>query len=429
MPKAYPRVLVISPCTFNYQNGGGTTFSNLFSGWPKEALANLHNSSQQEDSSVCGRFFRLGEAEIHKKRIFGWAPAATSVESTSSSETSGAFSWKHTVKQLAIGNSGWPATFKLSPHLEKWLEEFRPQIIYTILGSLPFLEAISQIQEKFHSKLVIHHMDDWYESAYTSGIFRKQRTKMLTQFHHLMKNADLRLTICDAMSETYHNRFGFPFESYQNAIDVERAESLMNEFPSTNANTLLYFGSVLPFSQENSLLEVIEQIQHLKKLGKPYKIRVVAPSTHLLQLKKKVEERNLGILEGEEISGDPDQFFRELSMAGALLLPSNFDSAAEEFLKYSMPTKIPGFLTSGKPILLYAPASLAQVKYAQKEEWGIVCSEHSENILREKIEEVFSDDVRRSSRQKNPMLARRNHDIKTVQKEFQEAIYSLVNNG
>ena len=64
MSAELPRVLVVTSNNFNLVNGGGITLTNLFSGWPHDRLANVHDDALAEDHSVCRTFYRLTEEEI-----------------------------------------------------------------------------------------------------------------------------------------------------------------------------------------------------------------------------------------------------------------------------------------------------------------------------------------------------------------------------
>jgi len=69
---------------------------------------------------------------------------------------------------------------------------------------------------------------------------------------------------------------------------------------------------------------------------------------------------------------EDDVFFARLAAADALLLPVNFDADSVRMIRYSMPTKVPAYLLSGTPTLVYGPAGVAQVDYALGRRWGHV---------------------------------------------------------
>lgn len=425
----YPRVLVISPCTFNYLNGGGVTFSNLFRDWPADKLANLHSSEEPEDHTVCRNFFRMGPEEIQsslpgssRKRGPQAAAPITVGQGTPPKNERRTFTQR--LKATLSGNSGWPRRFHPSPELTRWLEAFRPEVIYTILGPIPFMEGVLEIQERFLAKLVVHHMDDWHPTAYTTGIFRGQRRKMLNLFSRIVEKADLRLTIGDAMAEEYSRRFARTYLPFQNTIDVEGFRKSMHSEPGLNG--LLYFGSIYSFAQEQSIADTIAAFRQLESAENQYVMRVVAPAAQLAQLGEKI-----GVLPRNVIfvpmKNDPNQFGEEIAAATALLLPANFDPTSVSFLRYSMPTKLPGYMASGRPILMYGSPDLAQSKYAAKYGFALELTDRDPAALTEGVKAILHDQTLRARLAERALAtAAANHDLRKVLRKFQESLKTLL---
>ena len=53
--KIQPRVLLLTPEAFNKVTGAGITFSNLFAGWPKDAIAVIHRDVVPVTEDICAR--------------------------------------------------------------------------------------------------------------------------------------------------------------------------------------------------------------------------------------------------------------------------------------------------------------------------------------------------------------------------------------
>lgn len=422
---SFPRVLVLSPCTFNYTNGGGVTFSNLFSGWDPDRLANLHASDELEDHSVCRNFFRMSEAEI-QSALPSSPRKPTHTASAGASPPPSANPLRallREAKKIVSGNSGWPRHFRLSPELDSWLREFRPEIIYTILGPIPFMEAALEIRDKFNAKLVVHHMDDWYPSAYTTGIFSFQRRQMLKLFHRLIEQADLRLTIGEAMAEEYQKRFSLPYLPFQNTIDVNAFIASLPK--AAEGRGLLYFGSIHEFAQEQSLVDVAHCFAAQKPGSNSLRMRIVAPAAQLERFGAKISKASL--LDFVPMKNDPNQFNDEIGHATALLLPANFDANSVSFLRYSMPTKLPGYMASGRPILIYGPAELAQTKYAEKYRFAETVDSRQSSQLDAAIKSVMTEEkLRERLVNAAKATAFANHDAKVVRKSFQLKLSSLL---
>ena len=88
-----------------------------------------------------------------------------------------------------------------------------------------------------------------------------------------------------------------------------------------------------------------------------------------------------------------------------------------------MPTKVPAYLSSGTPILVYGPRGVAQVDYAADFDWGLVVSERNDGQLAEALRTILSDmPLRESLRSRAQAVARDRHDAGTVRSRFQQAL-------
>ena len=66
-----------------------------------------------------------------------------------------------------------------------------------------------------------------------------------------------------------------------------------------------------------------------------------------------------------------------------------FDESYEEFIRYSMSTKISEYLSTGRPILLYAPQNICVCQYLRENSAAFVASSPDE--LKRSISEIMND--------------------------------------
>jgi glycosyltransferase involved in cell wall biosynthesis len=119
---------------------------------------------------------------------------------------------------------------------------------------------------------------------------------------------------------------------------------------------------------------------------------------------------------------DEAEFFDILARADALLLPVNFGRHSIDLLRYSMPTKVPSYLASGTPILVFGPPQTAQVQYARDSGWGHVIAERSIPALKAGIRRIVDDLPLRQKLSAAAHKASVNHDAKVVRVAFQHAL-------
>lgn len=427
----FSKVLFVTPVAFNRISGGGITFSNLFRGWPKSALATVHNDPEPTLDDVCERYYVLGPAELDLAppydRLRRHYRAAATPEATATTDGKGALppGLASRLKQLALcllGDS-FPERAELTPALERWIEEFQPQVLYTILGSNGMMALIEEIQRRFDLPLVVHIMDDWVSSYHRQGLLAPgQRRRMLRQVDHFFHVADRCLGISPAMCEAYARRYGREFEAFQNTIDVSRWGAYAKKEASAGSPAdLLYVGSIFANAQLESLVDCCRAVNRLNAEGLPVTLTIVAPREHaarfgaLLTLDPAIRL--------EPPIEDNDVFFRRIAAADALLLPVNFNDESIRFIRYSMPTKVPAYLTVGTPILAYGPAVTAQVDYALKAGWAELVTRRDPDALADGLRRVICDTALRARLSANARAAAAyNHDAARVRTAFKTAL-------
>lgn len=415
-------MLFITPAAFNRTTGGGITFGNLFAGWPKERLATAHNDPVPTTTETCERYYRLGPREIRRwgplERI---APAAGQAAAADGA-TGGKKAWLRPAKRLVFGDQ-LPDSGRLSAELAQWIEAFRPEVLYTILGSNAMMELVDAVQRRFALPLVVHMMDDWPESSYRGGVLGfLARARMQALLRSLMQRAAVRMGICDSMSEAYAARYGAPFVSFQNTVDVGRwAPLAKRDLAVGRPADVVYVGSILPFAQLESLVDCAAAVERLAADGLPARLSIYSPAAYAEPHRERLV-RGPGISLHDALTDD-EAFFRRIARADALLLPSNFDRASATFLRHSMPTKVPAYLVSGTPVLAYGPSGIAQIRDAAAHGWAHVVSQPGATAVAKALHRLLTEaSLREALSSTAQAIARERHDAARVRASFQSRL-------
>ena len=430
-PESFPRVLFITPLAFNKVTGTGITFTNLFRGWPKDRLATVHDDAMVVSIDVCDTYYRLSTDEIQK---FGGVLTnslidKTSLEADRSVAPSGRLKLFQTVKKWLFGD-GLPQWGILTPSLEIWIKDFKPDVIYTILGSNGLMDIVEHVHQKFDVPLVVHIMDDWMSGAFKSGLLGPyQRIRMQRSIRRIIDKSSLRLGICDAMSDAYSRRFRVPFESFQNVVDTEVIASYITD-PRVLGKPvkIVYAGSVFAYAQQQSLIDCCKAVIQLENNGTPVQLDIYCPSSHVAGIEEKFVVSP--IINVHPPLVDDGIFFSTICSADILLIPVNYDEKSIGFIRYSMPTRIPAYMASGTPILVYGPPDVAQVKYAKDFGWGHVVDELNTLKLQKAIRQLIEDNrLREDLSNKSIILARERHDVKLISPKLIKTLSNLVKDG
>jgi glycosyltransferase involved in cell wall biosynthesis len=427
---SHPRLLFVTPHAFNHVTGGGVAFTNLFRGWPADRLATVHNDLQPVSEDVCRHYFALGEEEIGLAEPFAKLrrvlrrPRRGPSSSPAQSLGSG-FRKPAGLRRLALAALGnaLPERAVLTPRLERWISDFRPDILYTILGSNGMMALINSIADRFDLPLVVHIMDDWPAVAYRRGALAPfQRRTMDQQLARLLNRAAECLAISPAMAVAYERRYGRPFRDFQNTIDVARWRPMNKRDRAKNDPAeLLYVGSIFADAQLDALADCAKAVATLAGQGFPIRLLISSPADQVERFRARLAIGQAIAI--EPVIADDAAFFARIAAADALLVPSNFDRDSVRFIRYSMPAKLPAYMVSGTPILVYGSGETAQVQYALEAGWGHVVLRRDPAALVQGIRLIVEDDdLRRCVRDAALATVALRHDAAAVRPAFQSVL-------
>ena len=177
MNTEYPKVLIIGQ-SFEKKTGGGVTLSNLFQGWPEDRIAVAATNIDCSQYSICKKYYQLGYKEnkwiwpinlVYKPKGISGAltlPKKNKYPNNRISDLKNGKN-KRKIKRL-FRNFLEKSNLKeilsysyVSPGFYQWVKEYKPDLIYTWLGSVSWIQLISQLFEKVNIPFVIHFQDDW----------------------------------------------------------------------------------------------------------------------------------------------------------------------------------------------------------------------------------------------------------------------------
>lgn len=376
MSEEFPRVLVVTANNFNLITGGGITLTNLFRGWPSDHLANVHEDALPEDRTVCQRCYRLTHEEIRWVGPFslvqGWY-GQKKQQGLAMGATEGASSaggWLSVVKRL-LGD-GAPKRAQLTPQLIEWVERFQPTVLYGFLGSLEQITLLRSLAARFHVPTVVHMMDDWPAVLHRRGLLGPIVGPMVRrELAGALREARVRLAICEEMCEEYRRRYGYEFTAFQNALDpAQWLPHARTDWGAGRPFVVRYVGSILPDGQKDSLKDIAQAVVGLWKSGRRVQLRVHAPKADADYLRALAAPSEALLIEGPP---DPALVPRMLAEADLLLLPYNFDERSARYIRFSLPTKAPAYMMSATPVLVYAPADVATARMRIERAGGMCC--------------------------------------------------------
>lgn len=435
----FPKVLIIGQ-PFGLGSGGAITQTNLFYGWPKEKLAVIAvgNTIRNLNIDICDNYYSLGNTEyrwkfpfsIFQKKI---KSGSIIIENYSLSKQKKDIPRK-TLRQIIYDRYFFPflkytglihfiSKIEISNNLLSWVNQFDPDVIYVQASSREFILFSLKIENKIRKPIVLHVMDDWPKTISNKGLFKNHWSKRIDkELKILFSKSKKLLSISEAMSLEYKNRYGLEFVPFHNPIDLKFwSDSVERSYKINGVFNILYAGRVGK-GIRNSIHEIALAVETLRTKGLNIKFNIQATNAdHILDTIKKYEFVNLlPVVSYSDLPG----IFRN---ADLLIIANDFDDESISFLKLSMPTKASEYMASGTPILLYSDISTAISKHAQKYNWGYLVSEHSVSKLETAICELYKNDqLRKNLGDSAKEFAFRYFDGENIRDKFRNALNSVI---
>jgi len=394
MTNDYPKVLIIG-LSFETNTGSGITLTNQFKGWNPSRLAVVAETIFA-DESMCANNYQLGYREnkrrfpfnlIQKKNVSGIVHPQP--KATISGQVNGKTSFlKKTYLQILefSGLYYYSRNLRLSKEFEEWVLAFEPDYIYSTANEPEVIHFVKQVQQITQAKIITHIWDDLIKNYFNKpGLFyRYRKEKNNREFTDLLKNTDIGLCISSAMAKEYYERYGIALQVFHNCLDFSSNIYAAGHKLTTGEPFVILYAGRIGIGISDCLIDVCAAIEQLPAGKFEFHIQTTSSHATLDQLRKYPFVKIRPVVPYGEIPGI-------LASADLLLLPYNFDRDSVTSMRLSMPTKIPEYMISGTPILLYAHKEMYLTDFARENDVAYVLTENKTEAIAGAIMFLYSD--------------------------------------
>lgn len=358
----FPRVLIVGASPLKEIDATGITLVNLFLGWPIDRIAQIYDSEYKPDPRFCLKHWRFSSDNIQsvkvvknilsrfRRRSLGNIPIAKdSLNVAPSSSISTGF----------LGALGDIVPFKLPKELLESVEEFKPDLIYSVLGSVRMMDIVLQLSKHFSIPVVPHFMDDWPETAYANSMINAlPRLVLKYKLNSVLSRSAFGLTICEDMSIEFSRRYKKKFEHFMNCVEFSEIDE--RSMPRKSDVVKFGFTGGMHLNRWKSLISVAQVLQKLKNDGEQVSLEIYAPKKDLDIYRSLFDEysvvKKMASLGAHEIN-------EMLSSFNVLVHVESFNEDDSRYTKLSISTKIPQYMAAGRPILALGPVSISSIRY------------------------------------------------------------------
>jgi glycosyltransferase involved in cell wall biosynthesis len=341
----YPRLLVIDMTAMGNGTATGEVKAGLLAGWPNQRLLQISSS---------------GEGNL----------ALTTVVQTGEYQT------------VSVN----------SVLAKRALIDFNPEIIlYRIVPNVPRLHELAMDVIKFFGRpLITWLMDDWPEDFAQSRA--DEWNDLSSDLDFLLEHSDLRLSICDAMTRAYEERYGRSFTAFANGVNpVEWPDVLHHD---TKRLRLRYSGGLAPNMSLESVLRIARVVERVAQEGYDISLEINTHPWWFSHSKHLFQEFKHTIV--DSVSRAPDEYRRWLSGADAVVIAYNYDAETLRYVRYSMANKMPECLASGAVVFAHGPQEVATINYLDSTKAAVVVKEAAEETLASALISLLENPSRRN---------------------------------
>ena len=415
----YPKILIINSESLYKNNATGITLRSIFKEWPSESIMELYiwNPPQINKEKLNIKSFKIPDKTL-PLNLFLRKLTKSSISEESSGIKFGShnkeenISFSYSLKEYSkyIVESKMINIKYVLEILKS--QDFIPDVIYTLGGSFSIMNISCRLADYYKCRICLHYMDNWRETLFVeTHKFFKLNKKINDLADQVEKRSKCSMVISPQMKIAYEDKRSIKCCVLMNSIN-EFQIPVLNEYE--NKIKIIYAGG-LHLKRYESLKKIEQAISCIND----EKIQLI------IYTSDKDREAYNAIF-SDKITKfknfvPHDQVYKIYQEADILVHIESFDKNRIMFTKYSLSTKIPEYMISGKPILCFAPSDLTVYKYINENNVGISSSNEIE--LQSAIKKLVSDKGLRKFLGNNGVVcAKKNHTIVHAHKTMKKVM-------
>ena len=267
---------------------------------------------------------------------------------------------------------------------------FSPDVIYVRpVDSSLVLNCAIDVIKRLKKPVVVHMMDDWpLRNKYKSipkHVLYDEKLKII------LKYSRKRLSISDAMSIEYKQRYSGDWHQLANAIDIKDFSVVnsfqKNNFTRENPFTIRYLGGMAKDMNFQSIIDFSKAVSELSKTI-PIQFEIYTMAWYIedaRQVLKKFSNVNVMPLVDENL------YHRCLMTANILLITYNFDEVSYKYIGLSLANKLPECMASAVPIIGFGPSNVATIEYMKKINTMFLLTSNKQVDIRSSIKTMYDN--------------------------------------
>lgn len=384
--------LVIADYPVGYASGFGETLYNLFSGFPDEDLWSAHpgHLSPAADK-VRGQSIQLPSPSRPR-----WLPHRISLAYYPFLKAQQFQAATQTVRQLSDVVQRHSIRNLLVVPVTPW-----------ILSA-----ALALHKQHPNINLVVYVMDDWQGHHESHQLpYSRRRQRLLRE---VVDRANVRFAVSREMAAHYEESFGKNWLIAHNGVRKDFISPEPNGAKKQNQIFLAGDVNVFRFDAVLAFAEAIERHNHRRNNPITFTVMGEVAQQHRSALSA------LSAVNLLKRQSHPE-CLNAMNAADLLYLPLAFSKRSSRISLYSMPTKLPEYLASGKKVLFHAPRESAVFRVAERHDLKPRLDTIDPRALDAFVENLIVTDQSHDQSRKVQKAIVEEFDIDRLSQKFQSA--------
>ena len=364
------KVLVVATNSFSKTENNGKTLCSFFSNFNPENIAQLYfGVGENPYIEFCNNYYRVTEIDILRS-IYNRIPTTSnthqelvnSLKNNTYRQAPWYYRKIYSRKMRLIKEYVWKLRTWDSPDLKKWIEEFKPEAIFAMLGSNIYTHKIAiRLSERYNIPLFVFFTDDYFLNSTSKSLVGRIHYRFLRkQYIETVEKSHTLYAIGQKMQDEYSKYFSKSFGILGNGIDVEQYSNLMpKKIKKGETLVISYIGALHSnrWKTISALGEIIKEV-NMRLDGTKMRIKVFSPTGLRKRMAKAFKNSEVEFCGSLDTAG----VIKQMEASHFLLHVESFDKEHRTYVRYSVSTKISEYLSSNRMLLAYGPHEVASMQ-------------------------------------------------------------------
>lgn len=356
------KILVLSNACFSETDANGRTLMRHFQGFMPENLAQFYVYGTP-DASACSTYYRVSDRDALNSLLrFRQTGGPVCADTERGGNTAGAGRTGKTPFKMLLRELAWKLGRWKGSRLDAWIKAFAPDCVLVFAADNCFLPDLARwIAKRYGIPAVLYSTEDYFFKEY--NYLTQKPSLMYRLFHALLKRSYRCLEPwvaggilnSEMLRDTYQQTFSFPCTALYAQSDLEFIPRA--SLPGQNSFHMAYLGN-LRLGRHRALMQLADCAAEILP-GAMLDVYGGASDEVLAELQQCPHLRYRGVVSYQQVV--------QVMRKSDLLVHAEYnDDFLNRDLLHAFSTKIADSVSSGTPLLVFAPPMLTEVRFVKQ---------------------------------------------------------------